>query len=131
MSCCCILFVVVQSIRAQGPISGFMNAAGTTTLALNYGYESYDRYLFGQEERPVSNDIQSVSLFTEHAFSDSLSLVLNVPYVWVDRRNSGFQDGIISLKYRNHFRRFDDGGSLSVITAAGVSFPLWQYPTDT
>lgn len=115
---------------AQGPISGFMVGAGNTDIAATYSYEYYDRYFFGNEEETIENTIQSVNLFIEHGFSKKASIVITLPYVWIDTLNRGFQDASVHLKYQNQKSTFSNS-NLSFITAVGLSFPVSNYPTET
>jgi len=117
-------------LAAQGPITGFMPGPNVTDLALTYSYEQFDAYFFGSEKQNINNQVRSVNLFVEHGWSDSLSVVANIPYSWADEENKGFQDGALFVKYRNK-RQFFPSGSLTHITAAGLSFPLSRYPVQT
>lgn len=117
-------------LLSQGPISGFMPGGATTDVAFSYSNESYNSYFFGKEEQNISNEVSSISLFLEHGINDSFSLVLTVPYLWIDEVNKGIQDGIVAIKYRNQYKRFR-ASSLSMITSVGVSFPMSGYPRAT
>ena len=107
-----------------------MTGDATTDLAISYSNESYNSYFFGEEEQRIANEISAVSLFLEHGFNDSFSLVVTVPYLWIDEVNRGIQDGIIAIKYRNEHKKFKKS-SLNMITAVGLSFPMSGYPRDT
>lgn len=117
-------------LLSQGPITGFMPGKKGTDFALTYSHEQYDEYFFGRETQAVNYRVQSVNLFIEHGIMDSLSIVANIPYLYVDDQNNGLQDGAVWIKYRNNQRRYASG-NLSQITAAGISFPLSRYPTMT
>lgn len=101
-----------------------------TDVALSYSTESYSKYLFGEEERTIANTIQSLSLFIERGISDSFSLVLSLPYLWIDDKNRGLQDATLFIKYRNEHKRFEKG-ALDFITAVGLSFPASGYTIDS
>lgn len=122
--------VFITTIRAQGPISGFMPGPKITDVALSYSTESYSNYLFGEEETTLANTVQSLNLFIERGISDSFSIVLSLPYLWIDEENKGFQDANLFIKYRNEYKRFEKG-DLSFITAVGLSFPSSAYANDT
>ncbi len=114
---------------AQGPITGFMPGAGVTDVAPGYSYESFSKYYFGKELRPAANTLQTINLFAEHGFSDSLSIVLNLPYIWNAGGQGSLQDAGIALKYRNLYRTYDHG-SFSLIGSAGITFPASAYDID-
>ena len=116
---------------SQGAIDGYMRGKGNSDLALTYSYESYNRYFFGEEEQQIENSLQSLSLYFTHGFQDSLDLVVSIPFVRTDSLNSSLQDAILAVKFRNRRINYADGSALSVITSAGVSFPLAAYPIDT
>jgi hypothetical protein len=113
---------------AQGMISGFMNPKGTLDLAPGYGHEHFDEYLFGTEPEPQSLTTRSYNLFAEYSMTDHGSLVLNIPYLYINENINGVQDGSIFIKIRNGLRKFSSG-RLNTITAVGLSVPLSAYPT--
>lgn len=117
-------------IQAQGPIQGFMPGGGNLDLAFSYAYDSYDTYLFGDEARDQKLITRSVNLFLEYGTSDQFSLLLTVPYLWIDDTNQGLQDGSFYLKFRNMYKQ-NDKGTFSAITALGMTFPFSNYPTST
>lgn len=127
-----LLFTGVGSAptQAQGPISGFMPGRKVMDVAVSYSSESYSTYLFGEEKTTLANTIQSYSLFIERGISDSFSLVLSLPYLWIDEENRGLQDANLFIKYRNEHKSFSKG-ELSFITAVGLSFPASAYPNQT
>ncbi|MEM9991330.1 MAG: hypothetical protein AAF738_06160, partial [Bacteroidota bacterium] len=114
---------------AQGAIDGYMKAKGETDFALTYSSESYDTYLFGEEEREIPTTFQSVNFFMAHGLSDSLNLVVALPYMWTDETNRSLQDAIVALKYRNT-RKYFERSALSLITSVGASFPASNYSTE-
>ncbi len=122
--------LILGSTQAQGPVSGFMPGARSTDLALSYGYDAYRTYVFGSEPRAQAVSTQSMNLFAEHGFSRDFSLLVNLPFLWIDPTNRGLQDGSLYLKYRNLYRR-RTSGSWNLITGLGLTFPLSNYPVDT
>ena len=73
---------------AQGMINGFMNSKGTLVIAAGYGYEHFDRYLFGDD--PSDRELTTVSynLFAEYSMSDNGAVV-------------GFHNSLFISKYTN------------------------------
>lgn len=130
---CSLLLIILgipPHVFGQGPITGFMPGGKGTDLALTYSHEGYDQYFFGQERQSIDYQVQSLSLFVEHGITDSLSVVLNLPYLYADELNKGLQDGAVWAKYRNGYDQFASG-RLTQITAVGLSFPLSRYPVMT
>jgi len=125
-------FAVLYLLRlpAQGPVSGFMPGGKHTDIAVNYTYEHFDQYYFGNELENAPTTTRSANLFLEHGFSDSLGLILTLPYKWIDQINRGLQDATLLLKYRNHYRQRRNGQS-TFITSVGLSSPISAYPVDT
>lgn len=125
-------FCCVNFLCAQGPFDGWMKGKNKTDFALSFNQESYGTYAFGKERRDEKNSIQSASLFLEHGFSDSISLVLSIPYLRTpscencDDYNQGIQDAIVALKYR-FSKTKKDNGYLKSFTAIGLSFPASNY----
>ena len=125
----CLGFISLTSVWSQGPLSGFLTGRGKTDLAINYASDSYDDYFFGDEKRAASTQTQFVSLYLEHGFTDTLSLVATLPYMWTDPENPSLQDATIFLKYRNQYQEFQEG-ALSFVTGVGLSFPVGNYQLD-
>jgi len=107
-----------------------MPGTGVTDMALTYAHESFNRYYFGRELRMASHVQQSLSFFLEHGFSDSLSLVLTLPYMWSARQPGSLQDATLALKYRP-LQRLGSRGTVSLTGAGGISFPAAAYAVDT
>ncbi|MCB9293512.1 MAG: hypothetical protein H6559_10365 [Lewinellaceae bacterium] len=53
-----------------------MPGRGVTDIALGYSTESFSRYVFGDEQRDARLTTESMNLFVEHGFTDTLSLVV-------------------------------------------------------
>jgi hypothetical protein len=121
---CILLFFLLLQLQlfGQGPITGFMPGGKGTDLALTYSHEGYDEYFFGRERQAIDYEVHSLSLFIEHGITDSLSIVVNLPYLRADELNKGLQDGAVWAKYRNGHDQFASG-RLTQITAVGLSFP--------
>jgi len=124
------LLLTACPLFAQGPISGFMPERGRMDAALGYAYEQYDQYYFGEELQEASNITRAYNLFLEYGFSDTFSIVANIPYLWIDQTNRGLQDASLAIKYRNTHKQHPRG-SHSIITSAGIRFPVSTYPTGT
>ena len=116
-------------VRGQGPISGFMVGRAKTDLALNYGFDSFDTYLFGNERQNISTTTEWLSLYVEHGLTDTLSIVFTAPYVRIENGEQGLQDASLYLKYQNQKIQFEKG-TLRFVSAAGISLPLSGYTLD-
>ncbi len=125
-----LLCLLPAGLLAQGPISGFMPQPKATDIALSYSTESFNSYLFGTEEERERLTTESLNLFIEHGFTDTVSLVINIPYLWIDETNRGLQDGGVFLKYRNQYKEYT-AGYLNLLTSVGLSAPMSGYPKDT
>ena len=99
-------------------------------VAVSYGTESFRSYQFGRETRINPLTTQSISLFLEHGFTDSISLVVTAPYLWIDSLNRGWQDGTLHLKQLQRTWT-TPAGPIHLLSAFGGSFPLSSYPTGT
>ncbi|MCI4647697.1 hypothetical protein [Phaeodactylibacter sp.] len=115
-------------LPGQGMISGFMNPKGTLDIAPGYGYEHFDEYRFGDETRAQELTTISYNLFAEYSMSDHGSVVINLPYLYINENINGVQDGSVFIKIRNGLRQFSSG-KLNTITAVGLTTPLSAYPT--
>ena len=98
-------------------------------LKQTYAFDYYNEYAFGEELRPIETKTNSMNLFVEHNFSDSLSVVFTAPYMWLDSSDSGFQDANLFVKYLNQKTAYRQG-VLSFISSAGLSFPLRSYDLE-
>lgn len=126
LTICCISLSIV--LHAQGAIDGYMKGTGNTDFALTYSTESYDIYRFGAEDRMLPATFNSVNFFMAHALSDSMDIIVALPYIWTDKNNKSLQDAILAIKYRNQ-RKYYERSALSIITSAGASFPSSNYST--
>lgn len=126
---CIISLGWANYIVCQGPLSGFLPGRNKTDIALNFAYDSYNEYLFGDERQPINTITRSVSLYAEHGITDSLSIVATLPYMWTNPDSASLQDATLFLKYRNQYQRFSTG-SLSILSAVGISLPVGDYRLD-
>jgi len=131
----CFGFFYASLLVAQGPFDGWMKGTNQTDLALSFNRETYSNYVFGDDVRAEENEIQSASIFIEHGFSDTLDLVVTIPYLRTPTcanctdYNQGVQDAIVAVKYR--FSKIKkNNGYLKYFTAVGLSFPASNY-SDT
>jgi len=117
---------------AQGPFDGWMKGPNQTDFALSFNRETYSNYAFGDDVRLEENEIQSASIFLEHGLSDTLDLIVTIPYLRTpscpncNDYNQGVQDAIVALKYRFSKIKKKDG-YLKSFTAIGLSFPASNY----
>lgn len=123
----CLSFLF-YTLQAQGPVSGFMPSRKHTDLAIVGGQEQYQRYAFGAQIQDLETRISFINLFIEHGISDSLSLVLTVPYLDIANGGMGVQDGQLFVKFRNKVIP-GQVGDLNFITAGGIAFPVSNYRT--
>ncbi len=137
----CTCFFITNLSFGQTMLNGFFPEKGATMVSLSYTNKSYDQFYAGTElsdENPagfgkVSSNI--ISLYGEHAFSNRLLGVINIPFISQSNENnvndpvhmednvSGFQDLSLFLKAKLYETNI---GSASLTTAVGggIALPL-------
>jgi hypothetical protein len=144
----CALCSLSYAVKAQSPVSGFMNGKGKGTVAFSYTAEQYDNVFLTPSDAkgvPVFNevDIKSTSLYTSYGISDRFDMVLSLPYIKAEGQasevvlrelgyentRSGIQDLSVFAKYNPLTLDFD-GNKLQFVLGAGVSTPLGSYKVD-
>lgn len=138
----CLLVAAVlagPAVHAQGILSGYMQGAGNTGLAITYSTESYDRYFVAdrQTTNPGLGTITttSVNAYVAAGITSWLDVVVNVP--WVDAAsNAGLwapvtamQDLAAGIRVRPLVVPTADG-QLDVMLGGVVGMPMTDYPTD-
>jgi len=126
-----LLVLGALSTWGQGALDGYMKGRHFTDVALTYSFESYDTYFFGTEAQDISVTTQTVNLYIAHGVSDQLDLIASIPYMWTDSLNSGLQDAILAIRFRNKRKALSNGGYFNIMTSVGVGFPISNYPTTT
>ncbi|MBK9250192.1 MAG: hypothetical protein IPM69_19315 [Ignavibacteria bacterium] len=134
---CLFLLLLPTSIMAQGMIDGFMRGEGKSVVALSYSSESYKDFYKNttlvQEPNLGRITTTSVSLFTAVGITNSIDVLLSLPYIsatsdqgyW--QTQSSLQDLNFAVKWRPLQVKLSELGTLSAILACGVSIPTTNY----
>lgn len=96
---CSLLWFFSLNGMAQGAISGFYNAKGSTTLVLGVGFEDSKNYFIGREKSDLSRNLYSISIFGIYGISDRFNLQAALPYL-SSGEQSGLQDAQVFIKYK-------------------------------
>lgn len=121
------LFIIGNSLLAQGPIDGYMKAGGETDIAVSYGYDHYGKYYLGDQLQDTFNrTYQSASIFLAYGLEDDLGIIASIPFMWTDANNRGIQDGQFFIKYR-FLKKERKTGRLDLMLAGGVTTALSGY----
>lgn len=107
---------------SQGNVDGFFKGKNVCDVALSGAYQHSDKYVRG--ESTVINytrDLTVFNLFAEYGITDKFDAFVNIPFI-----NGSFQDMSIFAKYKVASIK-----NLDIIPAAGVSFPLSNYTTQS
>ena len=131
------------SLKAQGPIDGFFNQKGKTTICLGYSYGSFDEFFVGTEKIepvPAHDKIEQTiyNLYVKYGITDKLELVLDLPYIKAEgngdpdpingaTEQSDFQDVTFYLKYAP-FETVYENYSVKGIIALGGTIPFGYEP---
>ncbi len=135
-------------VKAQSPISGFMQNKGNGSLVISQNYEYYDEvYLVPKKVNgvPIFNNvtIRSTSFYGTYGITDKLNLVVNLPYVSAEgsaspqvlknlnfeNKREGLQDVSAYLKY-NAFSSAMADGNLNLVGALGIQTPVGDYKVN-
>ncbi len=136
-------------MRAQSPLSGFMNGKGHGAFALSHTSEQYDNVFLAPVDAqgvPVFNEVsvQSTSLYASYGISSRFDIVASLPYIKAEGQASevvlrelgfenvrkGIQDLSVFAKYNPLTLNWEDGSRLQFVLGAGVSTPLGNYKAD-
>jgi hypothetical protein len=131
-----VLLLPATKVFSQGLVSGFMQGAGRTTVALSYSSESFAEYWVGQQ--PTTNSglgtitTQSASLFVATGITSFADVILAIPYASASS-SAGFWETIssvqdVSAALRLRALSFDvDGTTIDIMGSTGISTPVVNY----
>lgn len=130
------LALVAKNASSQGLVSGFMQGAGRTTVAVAYSTESFSEYWVGNQ--PTTNTglgtvtTRSASLFVATGITSFADVLVALPYISASssagywETMSGLQD--VSAALRLRVLSFDvEGVTLDVMGSTGISTPVGNY----
>lgn len=126
-----LLFMIIP-LLAQGPLDGYLKGSGHIDFALSGSLESSDFYYFGNQKQNLENRFESLNFFAEWGFSDSLDLILTLPYIRTPKcdtcldYNQGFQDASLFAKFRL-FKNEGNQSRFKLLGALGGSIPVSNY----
>ncbi|MBL7900209.1 MAG: hypothetical protein JNJ99_16860, partial [Crocinitomicaceae bacterium] len=120
-----IFILIFFNVAAQGPLDGFFKGRKNLDLALSGFYQHSEKY-FGFTEFDYPRTLSGASLFGEYGILENLDVVATVPFI-----NGKFQDAGVYVKYGIPFNRSAKERKLRIIPAAGISFPVSNYNTQT
>jgi len=121
---------------SQGLVSGFMQGAGRTTVALAYSTESFTEYWVGRQ--PTTNSglgtisTQSASLFVATGITSWADVLVALPYVTASSSAgywetiSSVQDVSAALRLRAFSVDIDDV-TIDLLGSSGISAPVSNY----
>ena len=140
------LLLMPASLMAQDIVDGFFRAKGDLVVALSFGQEEFDDFYRGTDKTSLPAGLneyktESSSIFAAYGINENLEVVANIPYLAAEadalpvvanppaQRQSGFQDIETYLKWRP-WRKSNDGGEASLVTAVGAQIPLSDYEAN-
>lgn len=136
-----VLLCSTTRLAAQGVLDGFMRGKGNIVTALSYSNESYDTYFVGDTKTQNPNlgtiKTNSLGIFVSGGVTDYLDVIVSAPYISAKATQGfisdqdGFQDISLFVKGRFLNRSFDNGATLSLMAAGGISTPLSDYIADS
>jgi membrane-associated phospholipid phosphatase len=147
--CICVCLLAFPALSsAQDAINGFVLGKGKADLALAFTYENYDEFYRGGtliDLPPALREytVKTWSAYLAYGLTDNIDIIANIPYITASadadpsvlnppgQEEKGLQDGALFIKWRLFHRKTGGAGELSIVTAAGVSFPLSDYVPDT
>lgn len=135
----------IAGSHAQTVVNGFYPSQNDLTVAVSYGYKSYERFFIGNtlgDGNPAMlGDINSsiYNLYGEYGITDWLSATLTLPYITVESeagnpdpvqnesKVSGIQDLAVYLKAKALEANFSGGSRISMGGAISYSLPVGGY----
>jgi hypothetical protein len=143
-----LFLLLFGGIRAQSPVSGFMEGKGNSSTAVSFSNETYGKVFLVPNKIngvPVFNDVKvtSVSLYNSYGVTDNFDLSIGVPYIKTEgnategvlkelnyaNTRSGFQDISINAKVRV-FSKQMDASKLDFLVTGGIKTPTSKYEVN-
>jgi hypothetical protein len=128
---------LATNVQAQTLVSGFMQGAGNTAIAVTWSGESYDEYYVGtnRTDNPMLGTIRtsSVSVFAAGGITDWADVIVMLPWVQASSSAafwetiSGVQDYAAALRFRPFNVAVDSTITMDVLVSGGISGPLVNY----
>jgi hypothetical protein len=132
-----ILALTGIEVKSQTLVSGFMQGAGNTSVAVTWSGESYDEYYVGtnRTDNPMLGTIRtsSVSVFAAGGITDWADVIVMLPWVQASSTAAfwetigGMQDYAAALRFRPLQVSLDSTIALDVMVSGGISGPLTNY----
>lgn len=95
-----ILFLISTFSFSQGRVDGFLKGKGNLDIAVSAFYEANSKYYAGTNLIKLRRDITGTSAFAAYGITNNLDLNVSLPFLSINGKESGLQDGAIYLKYR-------------------------------
>ena len=108
------------AVSAQGPVDGFFKKKNQLDVAASATYAFSEIYLAGNGAINYSRNQTILSGFATYGVSDRLNVIGSVPII-----NFLPQDATFFAKYQLV------KSPLTVAPAFGISFPMWNYNTES
>lgn len=119
-----VVFIFPIFVFSQGPVDGFFKGKGNLDAALSGTQQNSTKFYSGLGLINYPRSLTVVSLFGEYGLTKNIDIIASVPFI-----NGQFQDAGIYTKAR--LSKPFKFGTLSLIPALGVSFPMSNYETQT
>jgi hypothetical protein len=110
---------------AQGNVDGFFKSKGDMDVAISGTYVYSRIYFAGVSPVFYKRDQSIIGLYGVYGLSDKWNVVASLPVI-----NFTPQDLSLYAKYKLYSKKFDDG-EITILPAFGVSFPVWNYNTES
>lgn len=111
--------------NAQGPIDGFIKDKGELDIAISGTYSTSKIYFAGTDPRVYTRNQTIFGAFASYGLSDRWNLITSIPVV-----NYTLQDAAFYAKYKLIYHGMVSG-EFSLFPAAGISFPISNYDTES
>jgi hypothetical protein len=131
--------VVIQPIRSQGLIDGFMRGDRKANLSITYSQETYDSYYINKTETKDPNlgtvTSQVLNVYGSFGLGYDLDLIVSAPYIRNEasagyrQKQEGFQDVSAALRWEAYDYKIGKS-RLSWLFALGYSMPMQNYVSD-
>lgn len=113
------------SSQAQGNVDGFFKSKGELDLAFSGTYVRSRVYFGGASPIVYNRDQSIIGAYGVYGLSDKLNCIVSLPVI-----NYTAQDLSLYAKYKLLSKKMDVG-EFTLAPAFGVSFPVWNYNTES
>lgn len=126
-----LILIVIISIFSfgQGRVDGFLKGQGNMDIALSGSYEGNSQFIGNGSTFNISRNIIATSAFIAYGINKKLDVNVSLPFISVNGKERGVQDGSVFLKYKFYSLNLNSSIYINFLIAGGFSSNFTDYQT--